>query len=295
MQSTVRENTLRNVKRNNSPAKAVVRRIWSNKGARFGVIIIAILAIGAIFANKIAPYGYEDMNILEAFSAPSLKHLCGTDNLGRDIFSRLLYGARYSMTIGFAAVGIGLLGGTILGAISGFFGGTVDIVIMRILDIIQAIPQMLMAILISTVLGAGFFNTVLALAFGSICNFARMLRANMLGSRNSDYVEAAMCINCSYFRTIFHHVLPNCFSPLLVSATMTVGGMILGAAGLSFIGLGIKPPNPEWGAMLSAGRKYIRTAPYMIIIPGILIALAVLAYNLIGDAIRDALDPKLKN
>ncbi len=288
---TISETT--NVKKK-SQTRAILKRIWANHGARVGLIIIIIFALGAIFAPVIAPYSYDKMDISIKFQSPSLEHICGTDNLGRDIFSRLLYGARYSLVIGFEAVGVGLAGGIVLGSLAGFFGGAVDNLIMRILDIIQAIPSMLMAIMISAILGPGFANTIIALSFGSIVGYARQLRANMMAIRNSDYVEAAQCINCGYVRTILRHVLPNCFTPLLVSATMSIGGMILGAASLSFIGLGIQPPNPEWGAMLSAGREYIRTAPWIIMFPGICIALTVLAYNLIGDAVRDALDPKLK-
>lgn len=215
--------------------------------------------------------------------------------MGRDIFSRILYGARYSISIGIIAVIISATIGMVIGAIAGFFGGAIDNILMRILDVMQAIPGMLLMIVISAVLGPGFFNTIIALSVSSISGMARMLRAQMMKERDNEYVEAAVSINCGKGKIIFSHLLPNCISPLIVQATMGVAQTITMAAGLSFIGLGVQPPLPEWGAMLSSARQFIRQSPHLVIFPGLAIAVTVLALNLLGDGLRDALDPKLKN
>lgn len=215
--------------------------------------------------------------------------------MGRDIFSRVLIGARYSISSGVLAVGIAMIFGMAIGAIAGFFGGWVDNIIMRILDVIQAIPGMLMMIVISAILGPGFVNTIIAMAFGSISGMARMLRAQMLKVRENEYIEAAVSINCSKFRIVMSHLLPNCMSPMIVQGTMGVAQAITLCAGLSFIGLGVQPPTPEWGAMLAGARQFIRQAPHLVFFPGLAIAITVLALNLMGDGLRDALDPKLKN
>ncbi|MCD7820328.1 MAG: ABC transporter permease [Lachnospiraceae bacterium] len=272
-----------------------LRRFLKRKSVIFSLILLVIIVMACVLAPLIAPYGFEEMDISNRFSGPTLAHLFGTDNLGRDIFSRMLYGGRYSLAIGVTATLVSLLIGIILGSLAGYFGGTVDLVIMRFMDITTAIPPILFAIVIAAILGTGFFNTVMALAITGAWNYARMLRASILGVRRMEYLEAASEINASSFRIIMRHLLPNSFSPLIVQATMGVGQQILIAAGLSFIGLGIQLPNPEWGAMLSAGRSYIRDYPHMVIFPGIAIALTVLALNLLGDALRDAMDPKLKN
>lgn len=234
------------------------------------------------------------MDMTAVASGPSLAHLCGTDDLGRDIFSRLLFGGRYSLTMGIFSISISVMFGVIIGSIAGYFGGQVDNVIMRVLDVIQSLPGMLLTIVISAVLGAGYVNTILALSVNGIPGQARMLRAQMLRVRDSEYIEAAQSINCSKFRIIVKHLIPNSFSPLIVQATMGVANMIIMAAGLSFIGLGVQPPAPEWGAMLSGARQFIRSSPHMVIFPGLAIAITILALNLMGDGLRDALDPKLK-
>lgn len=284
----------KSVMKENSSVMAVLKRLSKNKSAMLGLIIIIVLIISAIFAPILAPYGYEQIDVVHAFQGPSMEHWFGTDNLGHDIFSRCLYGGRYSLLIGVCTVALSLIGGLILGSVSGYFGGVVDNIIMRFLDIIQSIPGQLLAIAVSAVLGTGLDKCVIALAIASCSGYARILRASIMSIRKSEYLEAAISINCTNRRIIMRHILPNTISPLIVQATMGIASAILSAAGLSFIGLGVQPPTPEWGAMLSAGRSYIRDYSYMILSPGILIMLTVLSFNMLGDGLRDALDPKLK-
>ncbi len=272
----------------------ILKQMSYNKLAVFGAVVFVIELVLVILAPLIAPYGYAKMDMTSAYQTPSLAHLCGTDDLGRDIFSRLLYGGRYSITMGMFSVGISASIGIVIGSIAGFFGGKVDNIIMRVLDVIQSLPGMLLTIVISAVLGSGYLNTILALSVNGIPGQARMLRAQMLRVRESEYIEAAESINCSKFTIIVKHLIPNSFSPLIVQATMGVANMIIMAAGLSFIGLGVQPPASEWGAMLSGARQFIRSSPHMVIFPGLAIAITILALNLMGDGLRDALDPKLK-
>lgn len=281
--------------RKNSEVLRVLRQLAKNKAAMIGTVILAVEIVLAILAPYIMPYDYAAMDMTSCFAPPSAAHLFGCDDMGRDIFSRVLYGARFSLSSGILAVLIALVIGMTIGAVAGFFGGWVDNIVMRLLDIIQAIPGMVMMVVISAVLGPGFVNTIIAMAFGSIPGMARMLRAQMLKVRENEYIEAAVSINCSRFRIITSHLLPNCMSPMIVQATMGVASTITLAAGLSFIGLGVQPPTPEWGAMLAAARQFIRQAPHLVIFPGLAIAVTVLSLNLMGDGLRDALDPKLKN
>ena len=273
----------------------VMKQLRKNKVAMLGLAVLLAECILAFLSPWIMPYDYTAMDMLNCFSKPSFAHFFGCDDMGRDIFSRVLYGGRFSISIGIIAVSIAATFGIIIGAIAGYFGGQVDNVIMRLLDIVQAIPGMLLMIVISAVLGPGFFNTIIAMSVGSIPGMARMLRAQMMKERDNEYIEAAQSINCSKPRIIINHLLPNCISPIIVQATMGVAQTITMAAGLSFIGLGVQPPTPEWGAMLSASRQFIRQAPHLVIFPGLAIAVTVLALNLLGDGLRDALDPKLKN
>jgi peptide/nickel transport system permease protein len=272
----------------------LARRLSKNSSAVIGFFVAVILVLMAIFAPLIAPYPYDKQNLLQSRQAPSLQHIMGTDELGRDVFSRIVWGSRFSLSIGFLAVLFSSTVGMLLGAMAGYFGGVVDDIIMRLIDVIQSIPGILLAIAVSVVLGPGFFNTLLALSFGMITMACRLTRAAVMGVRHQEYLEAATSINASTARIIFRHVLPNSFSPLLVSATMSIGGVMMSAAALSFIGLGIQPPTPEWGAMIAGGRTLIRNCPWMVTFPGIFIMLAVLSLNMLGDGLRDALDPKLK-
>lgn len=273
----------------------VMKQLRKNKVAMAGLIVMAAECLLALLSPWIIPYDYTAMDMANCLKGPTAAHLFGCDDMGRDIFSRVLYGGRFSISIGIIAVSISTVFGIMIGSVAGYFGGQVDNVIMRLLDIIQAIPGMLLMIVISAVLGPGFINTVIALSVGSIPGMARMLRAQMMKERDNEYIEAAQSINCSRVRVIVSHLIPNCISPLIVQATMGVAQTITMAAGLSFIGLGVQPPTPEWGAMLSGSRQFMRQAPHLVIFPGLAIAVTVLALNLLGDGLRDALDPKLKN
>ena len=282
-------------KRRNSQFWLTLGRLKRNHLAMVGLVIIVVMIILALLAPYISPYPYEAADFKNRYATPSAEHWFGTDELGRDIFSRLLYGSRYSLRIGLISVAISAIGGIFFGALAGYFGGAVDNIIMRLLDVLQAIPGIVLAIAISAALGPGLTNSVIALSISSIPGYARMTRASILNVRKMEYLEAATSINCSNARIIWKHVLPNALSPLIVQATMGIAGAIMGAAMLSFIGLGVQPPTPEWGAMLSAGRNYLRDYPHLCIFPGIMIMMAVLSLNMLGDGLRDALDPKLKD
>ncbi len=277
-----------------SEASRFIYQLSRNKMAMAGLVILLIEIIIAILAPYIAPYGYQEIDSTALRQGPSKAHIFGTDEIGRDIFSRVIVGARYSLSMGLIATTISSVIGIVIGAIAGFAGGRLDNLIMRILDVIQSLPAMLLVIVLSAVLGSGYFNTILALSVGGIPGAARMLRANMLKQRQAEYIEAAYSINCSPARIIFKHLVPNSISANIVSFTMGISGTITQAASLSFIGLGIQPPIPDWGAMLSGARAYIRKSPHMVIFPGLAIAITVLAVNMLGDGVRDAMDPKLK-
>jgi peptide/nickel transport system permease protein len=272
----------------------VARRLSRNSSAVIGFVVAALLFIMAVFAPLIAPYPSAKQDLAHTRQAPSIQHIMGTDELGRDVFSRIVWGSRFSLSIGVLAVLIGTAVGMLFGAIAGYFGGVVDDIVMRLMDVLQSIPGILLVITISVVLGPGIFNTLLALSVGGIPMSCRLTRAAVLGVRHQEYLEAATSINASTTRIILRHVLPNSFAPVLVSSTMSIGNVIMMAAMLSFIGLGVQPPTPEWGSMISGGRSLIRTCPWMVTFPGIFIMLTVLALNMFGDGLRDALDPKLK-
>ena len=269
-------------------------RIWANPGARVGIILFAIIALVCIFASVIAPYGPNDMDLLAMYKGPCKEHWFGTDGMGRDQLSRILYGGRYSLALGLCAAIVGSGVGAIIGSVAGYFGGKTETLIMRLMDIWSALPSMLLCILISATLGAGFANTVIALAVGNVPTGVRLIRGQILSERSKEYLEAAESINCSKPTIMFKHMLPNVISPVIVDMTMGIGMNITMAAALSYIGLGVQPPTPEWGAMLADARTHILNYPYLIMFPGVIIALTVLAINLIGDGLRDAMDPKLR-
>lgn len=275
--------------------KEFFKRLRKSKLAMFGLSILVLLFLVAIFADIIAPYPYEQQELTNQFQSPNAAHLFGTDEFGRDIFSRVVYGTRISLVVGFISVGIALVIGGTLGALSGYYGGKTDNVIMRLMDVLLAIPSILLAISIAAALGPGLFNLMIAVGISAIPGYARIMRASVLSIRDQEFVEAARATGSGDLRIIFKHIVPNCMAPMIVQATLGVAFAILTAAGLSFIGLGIEPPRPEWGAMLSGGRGYIRHYPFMTLFPGLAIVVTIFALNVLGDGLRDALDPKLKN
>ena len=265
-----------------------------NRMGMIGLFMLLALVLVAVFAEKIAPYGYDDQSLIRRFTAPCAKFPLGTDYAGRDILSRILHGAKYSLLIGGAAATFSCIVGVVLGAVAGFFNDYSDNIIMRFMDMLMAIPSTLLAISIIAALGNGIQNVVLAVGIGSIPPYARQVRASVLSIKDQEYIEASSCIGSSKMRTLFVHVLPNCVAPIIVTMTLSVSSAILAAASLSFIGLGIKPPTPEWGAMLAVGRPYIRDAWWCVMFPGIAIMYVVFALNMVGDGLRDVLDPRLK-
>ena len=275
-----------------SRIKDLLHIFYKNKMAVAGFIIILAMVIIAVFAPLIATQAPEAQDLAARFQSPSATHFFGTDQFGRDIFSNVVYGARISLFIGLVATIISVIIGTIIGAVAGFFGGAVDNLMMRLVDIILSIPSLILAIAISAVLGTGIRNLILAVSLSSITNYARIVRASVLSVKEQEYVEAAKIGGASNFRLIFRHILPNCTGPIIVQATLGVGTAILQAASLSFIGLGVQPPTPEWGGMLSQGRSYIRDYPHMTIFPGLAIALTIFSLNLFGDGLSDTLDVK---
>ncbi|MCD8128223.1 MAG: ABC transporter permease [Oscillospiraceae bacterium] len=271
-----------------------MERLLNDPISVIAMIVLVILVLIAIFASVIAPYEYDEVDLTSILATPSLTHLCGTDDLGRDIFSRLIYGTGNSILIGVLSTAVAMIIGVTLGLAAGYFGGISDTVIMRFMDILQSIPSMLLAIAISAALGIGMRNCIIALAVGHIAGFARMARAASLNIAGVEYVEAARAMNLKSFTILLRHVLPNSLSPLIVQGTMMVAIAVMNSAGLSFIGLGVQPPQAEWGCMLAAGRTYLRSYPHTLIFPLLAILILVLSLNLLGDGLRDALDPKLK-
>ena len=272
--------------------------IWSRlKKNRVAVaclfVIIAIIVI-AILAPVIAPYHYDFQDYSKVFAKPSKENLLGCDMLGRDLLSRILYGARQSIMLGIVATAIAAVIGIIIGSISGFYGGWTDIIIMRVLDIYQSIPMFLMCVTLAAVMGPSLQNAVIAIGVAMIPGPARLMRASILMIRESEYVEAARAIRASSLRIIRKHIIPNAIAPMIVSITMSIGMNILAGAGLSFIGLGAQPPIPEWGALISDARSVMRDHGTLALYPGICVMITVLAFNLLGDGLRDALDPRLK-
>lgn len=285
------------------PASAF-REFWYyfsvNRGAVIGLTVFAILLILAIFAPLIAPYAPE-AQFRDALLKPPIwsagadpRFLLGTDPVGRDILSRLIHGARYSLFIGFFVVVGALIVGVILGVLAGYFGGWVDVVIMRIMDIILAFPPLLLALVLVAILGPGLFNAMIAIALVLQPHFARLVRAAVMAEKNREYVTAAKMSGAGHLRLMLITILPNCLGPLIVQATLSFSNAILEAAALGFLGMGAQPPTPEWGTMLASAREFIIKAPWVVTFPGLAILITVLAINLIGDGLRDALDPKLK-
>ena len=270
------------------------RRLRKNPLAMFGLFIVVLLIFFAITADVIAPYKYYEQNLINSFQSPSKEHLFGTDEFGRDILSRIIHGSRISLQVGLIAVGISVIFGGFFGAVAGYYGGRIDNLIMRGMDILLSIPSILLAIAIAASLGPGLYNMMVAVGISTTPQYARIIRGSVLSLRGQEFVEAAKAVGSSDTRIIMKHILPNCLAPIIVQSTLGVASAILTAAGLSFIGLGIQPPTPEWGAMLSGGREYIRDYAYMTVFPGLAIMITILALNFLGDGLRDVLDPKLK-
>ena len=273
---------------------AILKRLAKNKLAMTGGVIFLLLCLMAVFAPLIAPYDYATVDHTLAYARPSLQHLFGCDQYGRDIFSRVVYGSRWSLTMGFSAALVSLVGGSLIGVIAGYFGGWVDSLVMRIIDIVQSIPNILLTIVLATALGNSFFNTVLAMSLSNMWGTVRLIRGQAMRVRTEQYAEAAVATNNPSLRIILKYVLPNAIQPAIINTCMSIGATIALASSLSFIGLGMQPPCPEWGAMLNDGRTFMRYYPNMLIAPGLMITLTVLSISLLGDGLRDAMDPRLK-
>ncbi|MFA1822747.1 ABC transporter permease [Virgibacillus oceani] len=286
------------IKKSSTKKKSVLlfwKRFSKRKVSVFGLVTILLFILLSTIGPLLTPYDPVDQNLINNFQSPSMGHWLGTDNLGRDLLTRVIYGARISFQISIVSVGLGLLGGLILGGISGYYGKKIDTIIMRFIDIMLAFPGILLAIAIVAVLGNGVLNTMIAVAIFTIPEFARIFRGSVISIKEQEYIEASKAIGFSDFKIIFRHITPNALSPLIVQATQLMGTSILIASGLSFIGLGVQPPNPEWGAMLSGAREYLSTYSMLAIAPGVAITLVVLSFSLVGDGLRDVLDPQLKN
>lgn len=276
------------------PFADFVSRFTKSTSAMIGLGLLIMLVFCAVFAPVLAPYDPYESNLPQALQPPSSEHIMGTDELGRDIFSRILYGARISLIVGVEAVGLALICGVILGALAGYYGGKTDTGIMGIMDIMLSFPDILLAIAFMTVMGRGVDKAVIAIGIVSIPQYARIVRGSVLSVKENVYVTAARAIGNSDFRLIFVHILPNVLAPIIVRATIGVSIAILAAAALGFLGLGVEPPTAEWGTMLGSGRQTIFNAPHIVTFPGLAITLTVMAFNLLGDGLRDVLDPRLK-
>jgi peptide/nickel transport system permease protein len=285
--------TLRSVA-SQGQAGIVFRQLRRNYAAVAGAIILALEVILAVGAPVFAPYSPIEQDFSVALQGPTHAHLFGTDDVGRDLLSRVIHGARISLSVGLISVGIGSVIGVILGVIAGFYGGIIDTLLLRFMDVLLAFPGILLALAVVAVLGPGLYNVMIAVGLGGIPAYTRLARASTLSVRERDYVLAARAIGCPNGRLMGRYILPNVVPPVIVLATLVIAGAILTAAGLSFIGVGAQPPSPEWGAMLSLGRQYLQRAWWVTIFPGLAIMLTVLSVNMVGDALRDALDPKLR-
>ncbi|MGI6377004.1 MAG: nickel transporter permease [Anaerolineae bacterium] len=271
-----------------------LQRLLRDKVALAGLAIMGIFLLTAALAPLLTPYDPIAQTLTLRRQPPSLAHPLGMDDLGRDILSRIIFGTRRSLQVGVLSVGLAIVVGMLIGAIAGFLGGWLDTIVMRLMDIMLAFPALLLAIAIVTILGPGLMNMLYAIGIVSIPAYARIVRASVLSIKQQDYILAARSLGVRQLRILFRHILPNCLTPLIVQGTLGIGTAILDAAGLSFLGLGAQPPDPEWGAMLGQGRFAVFSAPHIVLFPGIAIMLTVLGFNLLGDGLRDALDPRLR-
>lgn len=271
-----------------------VKRFCKNKTAVVAFVVLMLLVLAAIFADVLTPYGSYDSELANVKAGPSWEHPLGCDENGRDLLTRLLFGARISLSVGVISVVISTVLGSIIGVVSAYYGGWVDATLSRFMEMLQSFPEILLAIIFMSVFGRGIENAVIAIAIVSIPGPARIIRSSVLSVKASDYIMASVAIGCRDSRIMLRHIIPNILAPIIVNATMKVSGSILSLASLGFLGLGVQPPTAEWGYMLSSGRKYIFSATHIVTFPGLAIAITVLAFNLLGDGLRDALDPRLK-
>lgn len=278
-----------------SPWKDAWRSFKKNKLAMVGLGIVVFFILLAIFAPLLAPYNYADVKLGDKHLSPSSEHWFGTDEFGRDIFSRVLYGARISLWVGFVSVAGSVIVGSALGIIAGYYGKVIDGIISRIFDILLAFPSILLAIAVVSVLGPSLKNALIAIAIINVPIFGRLVRSRVLSVKEEEYISAAKAIGMRDSRILFHHVLPNSMAPIIVQGTLAIATAIIEAAALGFLGLGAQPPTPEWGKMLADSKDFIIQAPWTVIFPGLAIMLTVLGFNLMGDGLRDALDPRMKN
>ena len=272
-------------------------RLRKNKMSMICLAVLVIMILGIIFAGVLSPYDYAEQDLTQRFALPSKEHWMGCDDYGRDLLTRLLVGGRYSLLIAILSVAIGIICGMVIGALCGFFGKRIDSTLMRIMDVIMSIPGMMLAMCISVAMGSGVFNTALALAVGTIPIIARQLRSSTMLINSQEYIEAARSFGESNFKIIMTHVIPNCMAPIIVQASLYIGGAIMGIAGLSFLGLGVQPPTPEWGNILNNGLDFIydfSTRWHVIVFPALFIVVAELCFNLLGDGLRDAMDPRMR-
>ena len=271
-----------------------VRRLLRHRGALIGASMILLVALGAVLAPVVAPYAPDEMGVGPSLARPSLAHLMGTDTFGRDIFSRILHGASLSLQVGVIAVAISAGAGIVLGLVGGFYGGWIDGILMRVIDILLAFPGILLALAIVSVLGISLTNLMIAVGIGGVPSFARLVRGSTLTVKENLYVTVARSVGAGDGLIIFRHILPNVASPIIVYATLRIAFAIIATSSLSYLGLGAKPPTPEWGVMLSDGREFMRVAPWVTTFPGLAILVSVMGINLLGDGLRDALDPRLR-
>ncbi len=270
-------------------------RLKKNKSAIVSLILLILMILVAIFAKYVSPYPYDLQNPAEAYQSPSAQHWLGTDNFGRDILSRIIYGGRISLFVGFFSIFFAIIVGGILGAVAGYYAGKIDNILMRTMDILMAIPGLLLAITLAAAFEPGLRNVIIAIGVAEVPFYARILRSSVLSLKEQEFIEAARCIGASDKRIILKHIIPNCLAPIIVQSTLGMAGAILSVASLSFLGLGIQPPTPEWGSMLSNARQHILNYPHMVVFPGLAIMLTIFVLNILGDGLRDALDPRLKD
>lgn len=279
-----------------SKQQDIINRFFRNANSVIGLIIVSIIILAAIFADVLVDY--ETMvikpDVMIRLQKPSSAHLLGTDELGRDILARLIYGSRMSLLIGVLSVCLSMSLAIIAGSTAGFFGGAVDNVIMRLCDILDGVPSFLMALTITAAFGTTLFNLMLAIGLGALPNLARVIRGHVITVKNEEYVEAGKALGARNWQIIYFHIIPNCVASIIVQFTLKISSGILQASTLSFLGLGVQPPDPEWGAMLSGGRTHLLDSPYLTLFPGLCIMLTILSFNMMGDGLRDALDPKMK-